>query len=537
MPGTAGPRHGFVWGYSPGETTWGVGAFNPNFAKLEALLHLTVASITDTPPGTPTNGMVYIVGASPTGDWAGHANNVAAYYTVGTPAWLYIAPAAGVRAFNTATSTYWRFSGTAWVEEPASGDVSGPGSAVAGAVPVYADGTGKLLADSGVAFDDLLQIGAPLVTNNLITVDLVGRAIDSGVPIGGLGTGNVVGPAGSVAAGNLASYADTTGEVLADSGVPVADLILAGGTLVPGNLLTVDGSGDLIDTGVAVGDAGGGASVTVADAPPSIPAVGDLWWDSSDGGGQLYVYYDGFFVPASNQTLAGVLSLPLAIDAGGTGAVTAAAALAALGALPLTGGTVSGALSVGGVFSCGSNAFAANWGVGTGLATDAGTYGYTTPANGPAVTMYGVGHAGAGQMILTAPGWIKFASNTLPAVDNATVLGVAGTAFANVQAYGFTNSSDPSLKRSIETVPPGALAAVEALAPKSWMWRDGPDVTRRHYGFLAPDVRDVFGEGFGGWSQDKDTGLQSLTYSELVSVLWRAVQELSAKVAAMESAR
>jgi len=78
MPGTTGPRHGFVWGYSPGETTWGVGAFNPNFAKLEALLHLSVTSITSTPPLTPANGMVYIVGGSPTGVWAGQANAVAA---------------------------------------------------------------------------------------------------------------------------------------------------------------------------------------------------------------------------------------------------------------------------------------------------------------------------------------------------------------------------------------------------------------------------------------------------------------------------
>jgi hypothetical protein len=285
MPGTTGPRHGFVWGYSPGETTWGVGAFNPNFAKLEALLHLSVTSITSTPPLTPANGMVYIVGGSPTGVWAGHANAVAAYYTIGTPAWVFLAPVTGVRAWNVATSTYWRYNGTAWVEEPASGDVSGPATSVANAVPVYADATGKLLADSGIDFADLLQIGAPLVTNNLITVDLVGRAIDSGIPVGGLGTGDVIGPGVSVA-GHLPSFADATGTLLDDSGVPVADLALLGGTLVNGNLVAVNAGGDLVDAGIAAaglgtGDVTGPGSSTTGHLASYADGTGELLADSA----------------------------------------------------------------------------------------------------------------------------------------------------------------------------------------------------------------------------------------------------------------
>lgn len=308
MPGTAGPRHGFVWGYSAGEVGWGIGGFNPNFAKLEALLHLTVTSITSTPPVTPASGMVYIVGGSPTGDWVGHAGAVAAYYTTG---WLYITPATGVRAWNIATSTYWRYSGSAWVEEPVSGDVSGPGSAVAGAVPVYADATGKILADSGIEFDRLLQIAAPLVVNNLITVDPVGRAIDSGVHVGGLGTGNVNGPLISVA-GNLASYADATGAILADSGVPVADVILAGGTLVAGNILTVDVGGDLVDTGVPVTDVGAGGDVV----GPATATAGHLA-SYADGSGELLA--DSAIPAAAVAQTGGALSTGhlLAADAAG----------------------------------------------------------------------------------------------------------------------------------------------------------------------------------------------------------------------------
>ena len=37
---------------------------------------------------------------------------------------------------------------------------------------------------------------------------------------------------------------------------------------------------------------GGGASVEVDDTPPTTPKEGDLWWDSSDGSGRLYVWYE-----------------------------------------------------------------------------------------------------------------------------------------------------------------------------------------------------------------------------------------------------
>ncbi len=35
-----------------------------------------------------------------------------------------------------------------------------------------------------------------------------------------------------------------------------------------------------------------GASVEVGETPPPVPEVGDLWWDSSDDSGRLFVWYD-----------------------------------------------------------------------------------------------------------------------------------------------------------------------------------------------------------------------------------------------------
>jgi hypothetical protein len=74
------------------------------------------------------------------------------------------------------------------------------------------------------------------------------------------------------------------------------NLAIYGGT--PGQFLSTNGSGVLSWASAA----GGGASITVSDTPPSAPSVGALWWDSV--GGQLYVWYadanTSQWVPASN---------------------------------------------------------------------------------------------------------------------------------------------------------------------------------------------------------------------------------------------
>jgi hypothetical protein len=61
------------------------------------------------------------------------------------------------------------------------------------------------------------------------------------------------------------------------------NLAIYGGTA--GQFLSTNGSGVLSWASAA----GGGASITVSDTPPSAPSVGALWWDSV--GGQLYVWY------------------------------------------------------------------------------------------------------------------------------------------------------------------------------------------------------------------------------------------------------
>lgn len=116
MPGSTGPNLGLVWGYSIGEDGWGVGSYNPGFAKMDTLIHLSVIDIEDTPPGAPVDGDRYIVGGSPTGDFSGHEDEIAVRLAIGGPAWVFYAPKTGWRLWNEATSTYFRFDG-AWIEE------------------------------------------------------------------------------------------------------------------------------------------------------------------------------------------------------------------------------------------------------------------------------------------------------------------------------------------------------------------------------------------------------------------------------------
>jgi hypothetical protein len=98
----------------------------------------------------------------------------------------------------------------------------------------------------------------------------------------------------------------------------------------------------------------------------------------------------------------------------------------------------------------------------------------------------------------------------------------AGAVYAN----NVLLTSDARLKQDIEPLPPclGFLAAIE---PRSFRFAaDAPF----QWGFLAQDVRAA---GMAGVEEDAEGNL-SLSYNDLIAVLWHAMQELSAKVSALE---
>jgi len=140
MPGTSGPNLGVVWGWAPHEDGWGVGGFNPNFARLDALVHLAVLDRMNSPPVVlPVNGDRYIVGSAGAGAWAGHSNTIAVFVTTD---WFYYVPKTGWQAWNSQSDSVWVFDGTAWTENIAGFDFTSPAN---NDVIVYDGGISKFI--------------------------------------------------------------------------------------------------------------------------------------------------------------------------------------------------------------------------------------------------------------------------------------------------------------------------------------------------------------------------------------------------------
>jgi hypothetical protein len=93
--------------------------FRSFLRMVDVLLQCAVISKALTaPPGSPANGDRYIVAASPTGAWSGHAKSIAVWTTdnPATPGglWEFYAPKFGWMAPNLADATVYVYDGSAW---------------------------------------------------------------------------------------------------------------------------------------------------------------------------------------------------------------------------------------------------------------------------------------------------------------------------------------------------------------------------------------------------------------------------------------
>jgi hypothetical protein len=75
------------------------------------LLHLAIEAEAAVPPLSPIDGQAWLVGASPSGDWAGKTGLIAAR---AADNWLFLAPTAGMVLLNKSTGQQLRFV-TAWL--------------------------------------------------------------------------------------------------------------------------------------------------------------------------------------------------------------------------------------------------------------------------------------------------------------------------------------------------------------------------------------------------------------------------------------
>jgi len=110
---------------------------------------------------------------------------------------------------------------------------------------------------------------------------------------------------------------------------------------------------------------------------------------------------------------------------------------------------------------------------------------------------------------------------------------------AYLGSSGVATTSDKNTKENITPTDLG-LNFIESLDPVKFQII-GNESGRWHYGLIAQDVKiavDNAGiEDFGGWVKDNladPNSLESLRYQEFISPLIKAVQELSARVKALE---
>ena len=139
--------------------------------------------------------------------------------------------------------------------------------------------------------------------------------------------------------------------------------------------------------------------------------------------------------------------------------------------------------------------------------------------------------------------------------SNGTIYAASVVASGNMFIQTSTIvSSDRTLKNTIEESDLG-LNFINALKPVSYKYNvgginystddDGNQVetiipgSRTHYGLIAQEVKEALEEAgvsdFGGWVEKEDS-TQALRYEEFISPLIKAVQELSARVKALEEA-
>jgi hypothetical protein len=138
---------------------------------LQALVEPNVISVgaLSAPPPTPSDGDSYIVGASPTGAWAGQANNFA-YWSTDNPSapngeWEFYTPLNGWIVGS--GGAIYTFNGTAWSAPITGGRVA--------AIPYVIDGGGSV-PSTGLKGQLSIPAGCT-ITGWVLTSDVSGSAV------------------------------------------------------------------------------------------------------------------------------------------------------------------------------------------------------------------------------------------------------------------------------------------------------------------------------------------------------------------------
>lgn len=81
---------------------------NEAHARIDAIVHCAVEATQAAPPATPVEGQSWLVGGSPTGDWAGQAGKIASRQG---GQWLFTPARDGMKVLDRATGQERRYHG------------------------------------------------------------------------------------------------------------------------------------------------------------------------------------------------------------------------------------------------------------------------------------------------------------------------------------------------------------------------------------------------------------------------------------------
>lgn len=155
-----------VQGQANAETTLNSNVFN----YLDAFLCGREAEAEQNdPPGSPATGAVYLVGDTPTGDWASQAGNIAFYFA----GWHYLPKKAGFRLFIKDVGLLKIYNGTAWVKQP----VLAANDSLEVITRLLTSIETGLTADANKDQANALQLNADKLTHVIATVAATNNAV------------------------------------------------------------------------------------------------------------------------------------------------------------------------------------------------------------------------------------------------------------------------------------------------------------------------------------------------------------------------
>lgn len=120
---------------------------NEALMRIDLSLHGSVAGFAaNIPPASPVAGQCWILGAAPTGAWAGHPHEIAGWTEGG---WRFLAPCEGARLWVSEADGFALFSGGSWTCGRAHGRLFVEGRQIIGPrAPAMTEPTGGVVVDA-----------------------------------------------------------------------------------------------------------------------------------------------------------------------------------------------------------------------------------------------------------------------------------------------------------------------------------------------------------------------------------------------------